>query len=999
MIDSASAIWPLKQVQRTVYSPLTTQLWNILGTSGTQTIHGSHIPDLSGKYLSISGGTISGVLYIKVSNVGHFNIYNTAQDISTVHFYALKNGVNTDLGYLGCSATNGPVYMSSGGAQYPILHSNNYSSYALPKSGGTIEANNAFPLTIKATTASNLLTFIADNSIERTVIGYYASPTRGSEFRNATSGSYIGITDAGTPHYNGNTLYHTGNFNPADYLPLSGGVLTGWLDFSENLRIGYLGSALGVHTPYGWSYFGMQNSSWCHIYTDAPAFYMDKPLYVDNGNAVIHSGNIGEQSVNYADSANHSYGLNIENSANVSSELQYMQFASQNDAGDLPTSDWWHVIKMGHGNADTYFNRTLAFSFWNNRILTRNRQDGIASDWEELAFLSSNVASATKLQTARTIWGQSFDGTGNVSGKLTNATALAFNTDCGVYQGSTFSASMTEYDIAYYGTNHYFHNFSGGYNLIIKENGNVLIGATSDNGGKLQLDGNIHIKGKNQKIDLTNGMEMGRASVSLETYESSYARLQAVHYGVDYTCPLALNPLGGNILIGTTTDNGAKLQVSGVTPSYFYNLSTRYSLVVDGGVASKLITFGGWNHNEKAQVGYTDNIGFSIFNYQSYRNNNNGDKITGVGITDTGIFYVANSGDPGPGVATLKVATSLVTVTGNLVVTGGGAFGSGYNVVLASQGNTIDGAYNGSPYGNNDLWINYISSGNVYICDGGGNVIIGKENNISWAKLDVNGPIATKDYVSFYRNGEKGYVGCGAEETNDGYLYALTNNLKLYSKGFTEITGGNVVIGSSADNGYKLYVTGNIHSTEQISNETSMSTWAAYELRFNGMKSGLYADNWVSGAEVNKLWLYNEGGDLALLSNEIQLLTDTYIQGNLVVTGGGAFGSDIRYKDIISYRQLDLKTIVNAPLFSFRWNDREDKVEHLGTSAQYWLKTQAKDAVNTTNKNFFHLDYGALAVGIGISVARETFKVKSRVEILEERVNQLEKELAQYRRA
>ena len=36
--------------------------------------------------------------------------------------------------------------------------------------------------------------------------------------------------------------------------------------------------------------------------------------------------------------------------------------------------------------------------------------------WRILAFEDSNVASATKLQTARTIWGQSFDGTGNVSG-------------------------------------------------------------------------------------------------------------------------------------------------------------------------------------------------------------------------------------------------------------------------------------------------------------------------------------------------------------------------------------------------------------------------------------------------------------------------------------------------------------------------------------------------------------------------------------------------------
>lgn len=36
-----------------------------------------------------------------------------------------------------------------------------------------------------------------------------------------------------------------------------------------------------------------------------------------------------------------------------------------------------------------------------------------------LAYLHDNVASATKLQTPRTIWGQNFDGTGNVDGTLT----------------------------------------------------------------------------------------------------------------------------------------------------------------------------------------------------------------------------------------------------------------------------------------------------------------------------------------------------------------------------------------------------------------------------------------------------------------------------------------------------------------------------------------------------------------------------------------------------
>lgn len=46
------------------------------------------------------------------------------------------------------------------------------------------------------------------------------------------------------------------------------------------------------------------------------------------------------------------------------------------------------------------------------------------SEWRTLAFTTDNVASATKLQTSRTLWGQSFDGTGNVSGDMTGVGSI-----------------------------------------------------------------------------------------------------------------------------------------------------------------------------------------------------------------------------------------------------------------------------------------------------------------------------------------------------------------------------------------------------------------------------------------------------------------------------------------------------------------------------------------------------------------------------------------------
>ncbi|WAX16900.1 hypothetical protein PD691P3_00015 [Parabacteroides phage PD691P3] len=63
--------------------------------------------------------------------------------------------------------------------------------------------------------------------------------------------------------------------------------------------------------------------------------------------------------------------------------------------------------------------------------------------WHEIAFTDGNIASATKLQTARTIWGQSFNGTQNVKGDMSDVGNLIMNNHKTFYIKDTSGANIS----------------------------------------------------------------------------------------------------------------------------------------------------------------------------------------------------------------------------------------------------------------------------------------------------------------------------------------------------------------------------------------------------------------------------------------------------------------------------------------------------------------------------------------------------------------------------
>lgn len=88
-------------------------------------------------------------------------------------------------------------------------------------------------------------------------------------------------------------------------------------------------------------------------------------------------------------------------------------------SGKRPFNGWGTLLVIG--SIDGASNHQLAFT-GDNRMFIRcaygTSNNYNTKDWATVALTSDNVASASKLATARSIWGQSFDGTGNVNGTI-----------------------------------------------------------------------------------------------------------------------------------------------------------------------------------------------------------------------------------------------------------------------------------------------------------------------------------------------------------------------------------------------------------------------------------------------------------------------------------------------------------------------------------------------------------------------------------------------------
>ena len=199
----------------------------------------------------------------------------------------------------------------------------------------------------------------------------------------------------------------------------------------------------------------------------------------------------------------------------------YAVMTTKSGIGD----DWRHIISMDWSKNDSvnwisqlalptqrnesvYYRKNEAdgkqikdakwIKIWDEKNLTKLSQltDDIVSG--KYLPLDSNAVSATKLKDSRLIWGQSFDGTGNIDGMLTvkhagySGVKLTSTSDESSYRCQCTGGN--EWVFGSYPTRFFLWNNAAKHVFSILNNGNVVVGDTEkDSPYKLNVKGTARI--------------------------------------------------------------------------------------------------------------------------------------------------------------------------------------------------------------------------------------------------------------------------------------------------------------------------------------------------------------------------------------------------------------------------------------------------------------------------------------------------------------------------
>lgn len=762
----------------------------------------------------------------------------------------------------------------------------------------------------------------------------------------------------------------------------------------------------------------------------------DKGISVTVGGTTKSVSNI---SVNYANSAGNA---DTVDGYHESSFLRYRgEYGDASVTKDGVGVYGWAHTNTGHNNFHESYGDIIniqGFSTWRTRFdigtsgrirIVHGINTTTATQVGYLAYLHDNVASATKLATARSIWGKSFDGTGNVDGTLRIKDTTSNyregiriqnpdNTWCTIALGGTSNEGTGTncWSIHRKSDNNFCisRNSSNGANGLVMTSIGMGLGTTApayrlDVRGDIYSSTTIRSKGQNKAIILSN--DASPAWISALEGQVIFNTGKAIRFGEtawdwNQWAGLKYNHSDKTIYLGiadgsafnaNTPQLDGTLRLAGIKtiiPNAGARIGGNGSLYLGDANNSgwvyvqdmcSQVNSSYWNINQLGDATFKSLTVNDVISCNSISVSKNaviaGNLSVNGLINNKGILptnYEVNNKGVGCYVSADELCSGITAITDSIPVTN-------VDIHYSNDNGTNWTNYNISNDTKFKAYANVAGIDSLFL---GGNVITGNTDAEKLAQIKKNQLMLTFDvpndcysqvYFACVDISQGVGVTCTVEYLNSKGV--IVNTFVKYMNGWNQFNYINLSNGNEGlpvGNDSRRYIR---FKFKHDQNTTELRNASINKIRIFAFTKYSFPTDRFMGHTGH---IYNFDYNM-----------NTYFPNSILAKGGVTAyqSSDIRLKQDL--RKLDYFGIIKAMggTFGFAW--KKDNTRSIGWIAQHVLcNPHLKDIVETDEKGYYKINYWspkliATAFGAIEQVGDEVSRLKARVVFLESEVQRL----------